>query len=515
MQIGIILSIIVAGIVLINFYNFVGQPVISKIATSLPQVAKTLEPNPQTPLPGSTNATSNNTRIMNSQPLDISIKAHSIIKHVPITISPTIGKTRENNNELPPAPTLTGTSTSQTSINLEWTVPYNDGGSDITSYKIEIDDGFGFRPLETKTGANNTTTWVNSLIPDTKYVFRVSAINSVGIGLSSNTLSLKTGRPLEIPSLIMTRSPPFSKNQSTTQINIQGLYSFALKLVNEDRKANGLNPVMLSTIKSAQNHADDQMSLKYFSHWNSDGVKPYVTYTKLGGRGTVAENDYYTYYICPTANCVNNKYDPYEEITKGENKMMNNDDSSNRGHRDNILNPNHTFVNFGIAYDNERFYFVEHFEDYLVYWQIVKLVGNRLTMVGIIQTGYSMDGIDIFSDPKPKTLTEYELDNSPPYNARFYSQGSYVGTIVKEPTGNFYYPECSPGKINVTSSGNTYQCLDYATYENNSPNPNAINLVVDVSKWTNSDGLHTIYVNLKDSSGKVVPATSLTLEYLK
>lgn len=309
---------------------------------------------------------------------------------------------------------------------------------------------------------------------------------------------------------------PNSNNQSASQQpNLQDLYSFALKIVNDDREAKGLNPVALSTINSAQNHADDQLSLKYFSHWNSDGVKPYVVYTKLGGRGSVAENDYYTYSYCPTSNCIENTYDPDTEITKGENEMMNNDASSNWGHRNNILDPHHTHVNFGIAYDHDRFYFVENFEDNLVNWQTVGLVGNTLTMIGTMPQGYLLDHIDVFSDPGPKTLTEYDLDNLSPYNAGYYDQGTDVGMIVPKLSGNYYYPECSPGKMTVTSSDGTNQCLDYTTYQNNSANPNSINVSVDVSKWTNSDGLHTIYLNLKDSNGNLVQATSLTLEYLK
>lgn len=316
-----------------------------------------------------------------------------------------------------------------------------------------------------------------------------------------------------IPKVIV---PTNSNDQSTTrQANLQDLYSFALNLVNDDRKTKGLNPVVLSMINSAQDHADDQLSVKYFSHWNSDGVKPYVVYTKLGGRGSVAENVYYSYSYCPASNCIENTYDPYEEIKKGEYEMMNNDAASNWGHRDNILDPNHTHVNFGIAYDHERFYFAEHFEDNLVDWQTVKLVGSELTMVGTLPEGYSIYHMDIFLDPEPKALSEYDLDNLTPYNDGYYDQGNLVGMILSEPTGNSYYPECLPGKTIVTSSDGTSECLDYTTFVNNSANPNSINVVVDVSRWTSSDGLHTVYLNLKDSNENLVPSTSLTLEYLK
>ena len=301
----------------------------------------------------------------------------------------------------------------------------------------------------------------------------------------------------------------------TQPTDLPSLYAYALKVVNDDRKVNGLNPVALSNIGSAQNHANDQISLQYFSHWNSDGVKPYVVYTKLSGRGSVAENNYYTYSYCPTSNCLENTYDPYVEIKRGEDSMMNNDAASNWGHKKNILDPNHTHVNFGIAYTDDRFYFVQNFENNLVNWQTVQLTGGSLMLSGTILPGYTMDSIDVFSDPSPKALTENDLDNSPPYDAGYYDQGTDVGMIVPRPMGNSYYPECSPGKITASFSDGKSDCLDYTMYVNNSPSPNGINTVIDVSKWLGKGGLHTIYVNFKDSSGNLTPATSWTLEYLK
>jgi len=318
---------------------------------------------------------------------------------------------------------------------------------------------------------------------------------------------------ITIPAIAIPESPNV---QSTSQpTDLPSLYAYALKIVNDDRKANGLNPVALSNLPSAQNHADDQLNLKYFSHWNSDGVKPYVVYTKLGGRGSVAENNYYTYSYCPTSNCIENTFDPYAEIKKGEDSMLNDDAASNWGHKKNILDPTHTEVNFGIAYDDERFYFVENFEDNLVNWQTIKLQGTNLVLAGTIKPGYSMSDIDVYSDPAPKSLTENDLNNSPPYNAGYYDQGTDVGMIVPVLTDNSYYPNCASGKITVSSLDGSTECLSYSVFHYNSANPSVINTTIDVSKWLGTDGLHTIYLNLKDSSGNLVQATSLTLEYLK
>jgi len=134
--------------------------------------------------------------------------------------------------------------------------------------------------------------------------------------------------PIQNPPKVVTPTIviPNQNRPNPSEPALTELYNYALKIVNDDRKANGLNPVALSNINSAQDHADDQLSNDYFSHWNSNGVKPYVTYTKLGGMGSVAENNDYSYSTCPTNNCLPNNYDPYEQIKKAEDDMMNNEE---------------------------------------------------------------------------------------------------------------------------------------------------------------------------------------------
>ncbi|HET6458127.1 MAG TPA: CAP domain-containing protein [Nitrosopumilaceae archaeon] len=293
------------------------------------------------------------------------------------------------------------------------------------------------------------------------------------------------------------------------------LYQYALGIVNKDRKDHGLPPVMLSDIGSAQNHADDELKNNYFSHWNTVGVKPYVTYTELGGKNDMAENDFYKYSYCPGVICFQNNFDAYKVIKEGEYEMMYNDSQSNWGHRDNILEPHHTHVNFGIAYNHERFYFVEHFETNLISWQALKLNGNQLTMNGHYPAGYSLYGMNIFEDPSPKNITSNELDNSSPYNKGFYDQGNLVGVAVSRPSDNSIYVECSPGKIQLVTSDGQKQCVDYTLYDNSGV-PNSIDVVLDLSKWLSQSGsLHTLYVTLIDKNGNQVQATSITLEDLK
>ncbi len=291
------------------------------------------------------------------------------------------------------------------------------------------------------------------------------------------------------------------------------LYQYALQLINQDRINHGVEPVTLDSISSAQDHADNMLNVGYFSHWNTNGTKPYVTYTKLGGRGSVDENISVTTAYCPSLNCNPNSFDPLKQINESEYDMMYNDAGSNWGHRDNILDPEHTSVNIGIAYDDEKFYFVEHFENNIVNWQTIKLDGNQLHLVGNIPSGYSLFQIDVFADPNPESLTKFALNNEQPYNLGYYDQGEFVGVMLPRPAAHSHYPECSQGKaILDTSKGEV--CVDYVIYSNISTVPNGIDISPNISKWI-GPGLHTIYVILKKPNGKQVDATSVTLEYLK
>lgn len=302
-------------------------------------------------------------------------------------------------------------------------------------------------------------------------------------------------------------------HQSKENTSKEELYQYALQLINQDRINHGVNPVVLDNLGSAQNHADNMLNSEYFSHWNTDGVKPYVTYTKLGGRGSVDENISITSVYCPSSNCNPNFFDPFKQINESEYGMMYNDAGSNWGHRDNIIDPEHTDVNIGIAYNNDKFYFVEHFENNIVQWQTVELDDNQLHLVGKTPPGYSLFQIDVFADPSPRPLTNKDLDNVQPYNLGYYDQGKLVGMILPRPAAHSHYPECAQGKaILDTTKGEV--CVDYTTYTNISTIPNGIDITANVSKWT-EPGLHTIYVVLKKQSGKQVDASSITLEYLK
>jgi hypothetical protein len=90
---------------------------------------------------------------------------------------------------IPDEPTgLTAATVSASEIDLSWVAPVDDGGTAITGYKIERESpvGNGFSVLVPNTGVNSTTYSDTGLSASTQYNYRVSAVNTIGLGNSSD-----------------------------------------------------------------------------------------------------------------------------------------------------------------------------------------------------------------------------------------------------------------------------------------------------------------------------------------
>ena len=85
---------------------------------------------------------------------------------------------------------LTAVGVSSTQINLSWSEPASDGNSAITGYKIEVKkDSGSFTTIMDNTESTSTTYSHTNLSPNSKYTYKVSAINSVGVSDASNEAS--------------------------------------------------------------------------------------------------------------------------------------------------------------------------------------------------------------------------------------------------------------------------------------------------------------------------------------
>ena len=96
--------------------------------------------------------------------------------------------------DAPGAPTgLRATADGETEIGLSWSSPSSDGGSRITGYRIEVsDDGSNWRDLEADTRSAKTSYTHSRLTSGSTRYYRVSAINSSGVGPASNNANATT-----------------------------------------------------------------------------------------------------------------------------------------------------------------------------------------------------------------------------------------------------------------------------------------------------------------------------------
>ncbi len=239
---------------------------------------------------------------------------------------------------------------------------------------------------------------------------------------------------------------------------LKSLSKYMVKLINKDRKKNGVSKVKLDTVasKAGQKHSDDMAKGGYLSHWDKKGQKPDQRYTNVGGRDYVAEN---VYMHCEFSGNISASK---STVKAAEKAFMN-----SAGHRANILLGNHTHVGIGIAVKNGCILISQEFVDrFGKYGKIPKKakVGKEITITGTLKKNVDFDFIGIYWEKKPKKMTKKKLKKTGPYYApedfsspTKYSASSGVTIIDRDfsltaPVGD-YGPGLYYIAIRVTKGG--------------------------------------------------------------
>jgi hypothetical protein len=269
------------------------------------------------------------------------------------------------------------------------------------------------------------------------------------------------------------------------------LVQYALDLINKDRTEHGLNPVVLGDNPAAQIHADDMFNNYYLSHWDTDGLKPYMRYTVGNGINREEENSAYSGWYDRSTDP--NRYatiDPEQELKDLEYQMMYDDAVSDWGHRDNILNKWHKRVNIGIAHDSHRLTLVQQFEgDYVTFSRPPGLANGVLSLAGNNSLG-AIDSAAVFYDPPPRPMTQAELLAGP----RSYDPGTQVATIVPPPEPGYFYSQLPANAVQaavweVSSGGFSIQVDISNAMAQNGPG------VYTVLLWTKTGDEHVPITN--------------------
>jgi hypothetical protein len=174
-----------------------------------------------------------------------------------------------------------------------------------------------------------------------------------------------------------------------------------LKLLNEERAQNGLTHLELDDLACtvATEHARDMISGGFLSHWGRDGRKPYHRYSFAGGTDAVQENASAADSIqSSTPNSVIRDFlDMHASMLQ--------EVPPNDGHRRTILDPHHTSVGFGFAFQG---YNLRLDELYLARYLQIDPIPRRakpkatVTLTGkLLNPKHFLHEVDVFYEPLP------------------------------------------------------------------------------------------------------------------
>ena len=214
-----------------------------------------------------------------------------------------------------------------------------------------------------------------------------------------------------------------------------------LDLINRERNRVGSPPVALADNTAAQRHADACHSMGVGSHWNLEGLKPYMRYSLTGG-------------------CQNNGENCYQHVRVGNAGPGDIAGSINLamkgwmaspGHRTTILDPWHRKVSVGIHWTASQFAAIQDFEgDYLDFTVYPAVSGGVLEFSGRVKNGVNLSTPDdliaeLWFDPPPAPLTVGQLlrvngyDNGIPVarlrrvlpDGYFWEQNSFTAQFIR------------------------------------------------------------------------------------
>ena len=222
-----------------------------------------------------------------------------------------------------------------------------------------------------------------------------------------------------------------------------------LELINEARMRNGVPPVVMGTNNVAQVQADQLLEDCVFSHWGTDGLKPYQRYSLAGGYQTNGENAL-TFNECGLADTwLGWNDEPTEMVTDAVEGWL-----ESPGHRKTMLNPEYRKVNIGLAWNRNVLKAIQHFEgDYVEMNKLPAIEDGVLELKGNLTSSYTFTGTlplvaVIVYDPRPRRLTGGQLART-----YCYGHGELIAALIPP-------QRRLKDEFEFTSSMEQPQCID-------------------------------------------------------
>ena len=256
----------------------------------------------------------------------------------------------------------------------------------------------------------------------------------VVIAMSPTSTSIPTATHTPEPTPIPTATPTPTATPPPA-LHHHDLKNLMLELVNEIRVAEGLQPVELGDNTAAQIHAEGALRGCYASHWDADGLKPYMRYTLAGGYQSNSENSHGLDY------CIKHSdgYGAIESVAREVREAIYGWMEST-GHRRNMLALTHRKLNIGLAWDTYNFLAYLHFEgDFVRFERLPEIQEGNLTFSGELLNGSRLDGnalgVQLYHDPPPHPLTGGQLART-----YCYDSGLRVASVRSPLPPGWSYP---------------------------------------------------------------------------
>ena len=199
-----------------------------------------------------------------------------------------------------------------------------------------------------------------------------------------------------------------------------------LEIINEARRDAGVPPVVMGTNNVAQIQAEQLLEDCVFSHWGTDGLKPYMRYSLAGGYQVNGEN-VSSHNECGLADTLLGwNAEPTEMVTDAVEGWL-----ESPGHRETMLSPEYRRVNIGLAWNRNVFKAIQHFEgDYVEMDRLPTIEDGVLDLEGNLSNSYTFTGTVpliafIFYDPRPRRLTGGQLART-----YCYGHGELIAALI-------------------------------------------------------------------------------------
>lgn len=169
----------------------------------------------------------------------------------------------------------------------------------------------------------------------------------------------------------------------------------------------------------------------YFSHWNRDGLGPDHRYAQVGGQHAVMENlhAYSHTYVDGQGAPIENWMEVLAEAQAG---LMN-----SPGHRANILDPAHTHIGIGLAYNPEtgQVRLAQEFTNqYVTLTQPLPVqasLGDAVTLSGQFRGGNISDVvISLAYEPFPVPISLADLARTGTYSSAAEGVETWPGDLI-------------------------------------------------------------------------------------